>query len=118
MSPSERHFSKVGAVAAFSGLVIYVVSNPLLHPHTAARDGGGLRRLRRRTDLAALPPGGAPRDTVDECRYHRPSLNPGSNPGGVTTKPALRRADSMPEREPHTLLPPPRQQASGTGCAP
>jgi hypothetical protein len=34
MSPSERHFSKVGAVAAFSGLVIYVVSNPLLHPQT------------------------------------------------------------------------------------
>ena len=34
MSPSERHFSKVGAVAAISGLVIYVVSNPLLHPQT------------------------------------------------------------------------------------
>ncbi len=34
MSPSERHFSKVGAVAAFSGLVVYAVSNPLLHPQT------------------------------------------------------------------------------------
>ncbi len=34
MSPSERHFSKVGAIAAISGLVIYGVSNPVLHPQT------------------------------------------------------------------------------------
>jgi hypothetical protein len=34
MSPSERHFSKVGAIAAISGLVVYVVSNPVLHPQT------------------------------------------------------------------------------------
>jgi hypothetical protein len=34
MSPSERHFSKVGAIAAFLGLVVYVVSNPVLHPQT------------------------------------------------------------------------------------
>ncbi len=34
MAPSERHFSKVGAVAAISGLVIYGASNPVLHPDT------------------------------------------------------------------------------------
>ena len=34
MAPSERYFSKVGAVAAISGLVIYGVSNPVLHPDT------------------------------------------------------------------------------------
>jgi hypothetical protein len=34
MYPSERHFSKVGAVAAISGLVVYVVANPVLHPQT------------------------------------------------------------------------------------
>ncbi len=34
MAPSERHFSKVGAVAAISGLVIYGASNPVLHPGT------------------------------------------------------------------------------------
>jgi len=34
MTLSERHFSKVGAIAAISGLVIYGVSNPVLHPQT------------------------------------------------------------------------------------
>ncbi len=34
MAPSERYFSKVGAVAAISGLVIYGVSNLVLHPDT------------------------------------------------------------------------------------
>src|SRR5918998_5220968 len=34
MTLSERRFSKVGALAAISGLVIYGVSNPLLHPGT------------------------------------------------------------------------------------
>jgi hypothetical protein len=34
MAPSERFFSKAGAVAAVSGLVVYIVSNPVLHPQT------------------------------------------------------------------------------------
>ena len=34
MAPSERYFSKVGAVAAISGLVIYGVSDPVLHRDT------------------------------------------------------------------------------------
>jgi Cupin domain len=58
-------------------------------------------------------------------RHQRPALrrlgskyHPGSNPGGVTSQPAIRRAVSTPERGPQTLLPPPRQRASGTGCAP
>lgn len=34
MAPSERYFSKAGALAAISGLVIYGASNPVLHPQT------------------------------------------------------------------------------------
>jgi hypothetical protein len=34
MAPSERFFSKAGAVAAVSGLVVYIVSNLVLHPQT------------------------------------------------------------------------------------
>ena len=34
MALSERHFSKVGALAAISGLAIYGASNQILHPQT------------------------------------------------------------------------------------